>query len=142
MITGVSSFELLTAELLEHYDVTNIQIYSVNRIVGETVAIDIRVPCLLFDLGRYALPAVGEAPTALLRPKLTNLANRLRAIYPLDYPVFLMHIATDACRSVRTNPIELEAALTKFQGGAPSFSPPSPRQQRPEGHFEIDKGRL
>jgi len=124
LVSGVSSFELLSAELSEHYDITSIQIYSVSRVVEATVAIDTRAPCLLFDLGRYALPAVRETASTFLGAKISVLAERLRATYPPSHEILLMHVTKNgSCCSIRTNPTDIEKALTHLNAGLTMFLP-------------------
>jgi hypothetical protein len=123
LISGVSSLELLSAELAKHYDVTNLQIYSVGRFAAGTLAIDSRVPCLLFDLGRFALPGVREAASKFRRSRLTILAERLRAIYPVGHPILIMQITDGVCRTARTSPEDIESALPRFVAGVTMFLP-------------------
>jgi hypothetical protein len=123
LISGVSSLELLSAELAKHYDVSDLQIYSVGRLAAGNLRIDSRVPCLLFDLGRYALPAVREAASSFVRSKLTVLADRLRAIYPISHPILIMQVTDGVCRTVRTSPAEIESALPRFSAGVSIFLP-------------------
>jgi Tetrapyrrole (Corrin/Porphyrin) Methylases len=125
LISGVSSFELLSAELSEHYDITNIQIYSVVQVAEGALPINTTVPCLLFDLGRYALPAVREAVSTYVRPNLTTLAGRLRAAYPLDHEVLLLSVnnRTGCCSSLKTSPADLEDALMSSTVAVTIFLP-------------------
>lgn len=122
LISGVSSFELLSAELSAHYDITSVQIYSVIPMAEGKFEINTRVPCLLFDLGRYALPAVREVGFG--QPKLFMLAERLRATYPIEHEILLMSVTpTGSCSSLKTNPAEIENALTSFPQAVTIFIP-------------------
>ena len=98
------------------------------------LAISPCVPCLLFDLSRYGLPAVREPATTLLRPKLTTLADLMRATYPKDHEVMLMYIRSDgSCSALETNPVDLEDALMDFGtrfGGVPTIFVPATRNPK------------
>lgn len=124
LISGISSFELLSAELSVRYDIGSIQLYSIVKLMKGTLAIDVRVPCLLFDVGRYALPAVRETANAFLPSNLAALAERLSSIYSPDHEIFLMFVHYDGCRTFKTNPADLANALTNFTPGVTIFLPP------------------
>lgn len=121
LVSGVSSFELLCAELAEDYDIRNIQICSVRDYVEGTIAINARIPCLLFDLGRYVMPAVREVPDALAGPKLAALTELLCVNYPADYEIVLMYVkGNGSCLKQRTKLIDLEATVMGF-GALPTI---------------------
>jgi len=124
LISGVSSFELLSAELSKRCDLTNVQILSAIQVADGALSINAHVACLLFDLGRYALPAVREAPGTLVRAKLSALADRLRAIYPRNHRVSLIYVTSvgDYHSSI-TNLIDFESALSRFGSGLTIFLP-------------------
>lgn len=115
LVGGVSSFELLSTVLAERHNLRNLQLYTIPDLMGGTPALSPSVPCLLFDLSRHALPAVRKAATTLLRPKLTEFADLVRATYPKDHEVVLMFIRPDgSCSELETNPVELEDAVMDF----------------------------
>jgi hypothetical protein len=124
LISGVSSFELLSAELAADYDITNIQISSTLQFTEGTMGINPNVPCLLFDLGRYALPAVREHASRFDRGKLVALAELLGAIYPADHEIVLMSVRTDGlCLKSKTNTLGFEEAAMAFGSSATIFLP-------------------
>jgi precorrin-2 methylase len=130
VVPGISSFELLSAELSKRYDLRSVQLYDVRRVAEGELSIETRSPCLLFDLGRFALPAIRESASTFMQAKLAALADRLRATYPSDHLIFIMQVAiTGECRSIKTTPRELEISLTKLGAGVtlflPAVSPPS-----------------
>ena len=77
LIPGVSSFECVMAELSAHYDITDIQIYNCSSVAGGTVTIDVRAPCLLFNLSAYANLLISKAKNSILREKLYDLQATL-----------------------------------------------------------------
>jgi hypothetical protein len=124
LISGVSSFEVLSAELAGRYDLTSVQLYSIPTVVAGRVAIDARAPCLLFDLGTYALPAVRESADMLSRPHLARLVALLRARYSDHHPIFLLFVdARGFSRSLKTEPAGLEESLLRFGPGVTLFLP-------------------
>jgi precorrin-6B methylase 1 len=124
LISGVSSFELLSAELAADYDITNIQIYSTLQFTDGTIEINPNVPCLLFDLGRYALPAVREEASRLDRGKLAALAKLLGATYPADHEIVLMSVRTNGfCWQSKTTPAGFEEAVVAFGSATTIFLP-------------------
>ena len=111
MVCGISSLELLTAELSEFHDLSDLQVYGM-RHIASGASIDPTVPCLLFDLGRFALPAVRGSAKSLLHSRLEKLQTRLGMIYPQDHQLLLMCIANDGtCRSRKTRLRDLSASL-------------------------------
>jgi hypothetical protein len=112
MVSGISSLELLTAQLSELHDLTDLQVYGA-RHIARGASIDPTVPCLLFDLGRFALPVVRGSAKSLLRARLAELQTRLGMIYPQDHLLLLMRIADDGtCHTRKTRLHDLSASLT------------------------------
>jgi hypothetical protein len=134
LVSGVSSFELLSTVLAERYDLRNLQLYTIPDLMDGALAISPCVPCLLFDLARYGLPAVREAATTLLRPKLIPFADVLRATYPKDHEVMLMYVRGDgSCLKLETNPVDLEDALMDFGtrfGAVPTIFAPATKNPK------------
>ena len=129
MLPGVSSLELISAELVTEYDITSVQVYSVTRLMEGTLAIDTRVPCLLFDMGRYALPAVRQSAGAFLQPELAGLAKHLGAIYPPDHQFLLMYVDINdvgCSQRVTATAQSLAEELIKFKAGVTMFIPAVP----------------
>lgn len=115
LVSGVSSFDLLSAELTDNYDLTNIQVYCIPSVMNRRVEINPSVPCFLFDLGRYALPAVREAPRTMVQPRLAALAELLRASYPADHEIILMYARTSGlCETLKTNLLDLVNQVISF----------------------------
>jgi precorrin-6B methylase 1 len=115
LISGVSSFELLSAQLALHYDIRNISIVCIMDLMNQGVNLNPEAPSLLFDLGRYVLPAVRESVASVDRFKLDAFAARLRSAYPTDHEVILMYIGTDGrCLQEKTKLCDLENMITGF----------------------------
>lgn len=123
MVSGVSSFELLCAELASHYDVTNVQIYSVSRVVDGSVTVNTGAPCLMFDLGRFALPAVRQPSSMFVRTRLEIFARVLRSIYPPNHSVKLMHVRDHGTRTVATPLRNIEESLVASGASVTMFFP-------------------
>jgi hypothetical protein len=128
IISGISSLELLCAQLTErHYNITNLQIYSAVDIAYGSAAIDSRVPCLLCDLGRYALPRVREAARTFSRERLELLGRRLRATYPPKHPVLVMQVAPSGRYHIEQTDITvLDDVLPRTGAGITMFLPAKP----------------
>ena len=130
IVSGISSLELLTAELSPSYDMTNLQIYGAARIVGGA-RIDPTVPCFIFDVGRFALPAVRRSSKSFVASRLRELQNRLVQIYPTTHSCLLMRITDNGnCASHPTLISELPTALIKFGSSVTIFIPPKIRALR------------
>jgi precorrin-2 methylase len=124
MLPGVSSLELISAELVTEYDITSMQMYSVTRLMEGKLAIDSRVPCLLFDMGRYALPAVRQSARSFLQPELAALTKHLGAIYPPDHQFVLMYVGNvGCCQRITATSQSLAEDLLKFKAGVTMFIP-------------------
>jgi precorrin-6B methylase 1 len=125
LISGISSFELLSAELVADYDINSIQICSIVQLAAGLIEITSRTPCLLFDLGRYALPAIREDASNLNRPKIVALTGLLCTIYPADHEIILMYVRSNGvCSQSKTTLEGLEEALMAF-GAAPTLFLPA-----------------
>ena len=131
LISGISSFELLSAELVADYDITTIQICSVVPLMQGTIGVNPSLPCLLFDLGRYALPAIREDATNFVRPRVTAFAELLQAVYPPDHEVILMYVMTNGlCSKSKATIGGVEDALSAFGTAPPTvFLPPVKARQ-------------
>jgi precorrin-6B methylase 1 len=126
VISGVSSFELLSGALLEDYDITNVQIISVVRLMGGTLEINSKLPCLLFDFGRYALPTIRGDSSMLAPTKLSDLVALLSSIYSPTHKVILMSIPSTGSYCKTTVALtELEHALGRFGPAQTIFVPAS-----------------
>lgn len=124
VVGGVSSFELLSADLAGDYDLTNIQLYSVLALAKNAVRLDPGVPCLLFDFGRYALPAIREDSSKLQRSKVAALAHVIQRSYPTHHEVVLMSVRNNGRYSrLRTTTCETEEALLSFGEAVTIFIP-------------------
>jgi hypothetical protein len=102
LVSGVSSFELLSAELSMKYEINTIQITSVLDLVVDSTSIDRRRHCLLFDLSRYVLPTVRAPSESVNISRLTAVSNILRSIYGLGHSVILMIVLTNGTYSKET----------------------------------------
>jgi len=124
MIPGVSSFELLITELTLDYELNSIQAYSVLHVMDGTVEIDPQVPCLLFDIGRYALPSIRQPAERFITRNVASVVEKLQRCYPSDHEILLMCVSDDGCSIVRTHFATLLESLTKFRPGVTIFMPP------------------
>lgn len=124
MMPGVSSFELLSAELSLHYDLNSIQAYSILHLMDGTVDIDRKVPCLLFDLGRYASPSIRQSADKFMLRNVNNVVDRLRAVYPLNHDILLMCVSDDGCSTIRTQLSNLMESVIQFRAAVTIFMPP------------------
>jgi hypothetical protein len=129
LISGISSLELLTAELSVAHDLTDVQVYSANRIARGT-PINPTAPCFVFDVSRFALPAVRGSSESFIRSRLAVLQTRLGKCYPQSHPVLLMRIADDGtCHTRKTKLTDLVPSVSTFGASATLFiqAPAVPR---------------
>jgi precorrin-2 methylase len=128
LVSGVSSFELLSTELIEEYDIRDVQILSVLSLVENSIRINSRVSALLFDLSRHVLPSIRQPATALSPSKLTTFADILRSTYPRTHEVVLMHMKCNGkCSKSKTRLVDLEDSIMNF-GAVPTIFVPAYRE--------------
>lgn len=129
LLSGISSFELLSASLLETHDLRNVQILHTVDVIGGHVTIDPRYPCFLCDLGRYALPAVRESAQRFMPERLCELGSLLSTLYDQSQEIILLYLKTNGeCAQLCTSIAGLSEALMKFVAPPTLFMPGRAKQ--------------
>ena len=124
LIPGVSSLEVLSTDLAPLYDFNSLQLYSIDDVMNRKANIDPRNPCLLFDLGRYALPAVREKAGNILRSKLNALSEFLSSIYTSSHELILCSVKPDGlCVQSKTTLNRLEETVGRLGTSQTIFVP-------------------
>jgi len=88
-VPGVSSFECLLTYLAPRFDLSDVQLYNCSSIASGAVSIDRRIPCLCFNLARYASGAIGAHAEHFDPALLDALIRKLAQFYEEDHPVFM-----------------------------------------------------
>lgn len=89
---GVSSFEYISSELINDYDIYDIQLYNCGSIFDNTAKIDPKSPCILFNLTTYANSTINKTKNVLENQPIELLVLKLQETYPQNHPVCIITV--------------------------------------------------
>jgi siroheme synthase len=92
ILPGVSSLECLLTAIGIDQQIDELQIHTCRAVATGAARLDPHTPCLLFNVSVYAAAVVNTRGNLMRRHRLEALAASLRATYPSDHKVSVLHL--------------------------------------------------